>query len=222
MGELAVQGLRERQKLGRVERILEATRELIREQPGREPTVDAIAGRADVAPATVFNLVGPREQIWAALADAALAQALERVDGVDAHDPHDRARQIVATTVDVFVSDADVHRLVLSKWSTSGALLEQDPTAKLRSCLREGSASGTLDAHIDVRSLARHIATACTGAMHQWVAGTIDERELRRRCLAAVDLTFAAVASDEVTRRRYLMPARLQKRKGPKRRSRLE
>lgn len=220
MPELAPEGLRERQKRGRVERILKATRELIREQPGRAPTVEAIAERADVAPATVFNLVGPRERIWAALADAALADALGRIAEGSAEDPRDRARQIVATTLDVFLADAAVYRLVLSKWSASGKLLERDPTAELRACLRDGSGAGTLAAQIDVRALARHISTACTGAMHQWVAGTIDERELRRRCLVAVDVTFVAVAADEATRRRYLAGPLLQERKEPARRSR--
>jgi AcrR family transcriptional regulator len=220
MAEPAPEGLRERNKRGRAERILEATRELIREQPERDPTVDAIARRADVAPATVFNLIGPRERIWAALADAALGEALESIADADAEDPHDRARQIVTTTIDVFVADAAVYRHVLSKWSASGALLEHDPTAELRACLREGSTTGTLDEQIDVRALARHIATACTGAMHQWVAATIDQRELRRRCIGAVDITFAAVASDEETRRHYLAAVPLtNKRKEPRRRS---
>lgn len=218
MTELAREGLRERHKRGRVERILEATRDLIREQPGHEPTVEAIARRAEVAPATVFNLVGTRERIWDALADSALAEALERVAYADADDPRDRARQIVTTTVDVFVEDADVYRLVLSKWSASGGLLEHDPTAELRACLRDGSATGALDTEIDVRALARHIGTACTGAMHQWVAGTLDERELRRACLAAVDITFAAVAADDGTRRRYLATVPLRKRKKSTRR----
>ena len=60
-------GLRERNRERRIAQILEATRELLREAPHESPSVERIAQRAEVAPATVFNLIGPRESIWAAL-----------------------------------------------------------------------------------------------------------------------------------------------------------
>ena len=72
-------GLRERRKLRRVDRILQAARDLLREGGGDVPTVEQVAERAEVATATVFNLVGTRENLWAALANEALAELEERV-----------------------------------------------------------------------------------------------------------------------------------------------
>src|SRR5271165_5207429 len=87
--DAAAEGLRARGKRQRRQRILDAARELLHEDPDQGLTVPRIAERADVSPATVFNLVGPRERIWAALADHALG-------GVDysslpSEDPHERA-----------------------------------------------------------------------------------------------------------------------------------
>lgn len=198
-------GLRERNKARRAQQILDATRELIRSDPDRSPTVEEIAARAEVAPATVFNLVGPRERIWAALADEALAEAHERIAAHPKEaDPHQSARLIVATTLDVLLADAAVYRHALAHWSESGKLLERDPTSELRDCLIAARDAGILAADLDLGALARIVATTCTGAMHQWAAGLIGERALRQRCVAAVDLVFAAGAANQKSRDRYV------------------
>ena len=68
------EGLRERNKRTRTGRILQATRELLRERDAQTLTLEQIADRAEVAPGTVFNLVGPRERLFAALIDQAHEQ----------------------------------------------------------------------------------------------------------------------------------------------------
>ena len=65
-------GLRERGKLRRTERILDAALELLREDPNQNLTVDRISERAEVAPMTVYNLVGNRDEVWRAIADRGL------------------------------------------------------------------------------------------------------------------------------------------------------
>jgi AcrR family transcriptional regulator len=57
------EGLRERHKRARAERILQAVRELLRERDVQTVTLEQIAERAEVAPGTVFNLVGARERL---------------------------------------------------------------------------------------------------------------------------------------------------------------
>jgi AcrR family transcriptional regulator len=187
--------LRERSKRRRIEQILAATRELIREQPQKPPTVEAIAARAEVAPATIFNLIGPRPQIWAAIADDALADAERRIARIADSDPLRRARQITAVTLDAMLDDPLVLRHVLSHWTESGRLLRRNPTRTLRACLGDAQKAGSLRPDADVRALADSISTSCTGALHQWAAGLIGESTLRRRCTLAVDLVFAAVAA---------------------------
>jgi AcrR family transcriptional regulator len=197
-------GLRERNKHRRVQDILEATRELIRNDPGQTPTVEAIAARAQVAPATVFNLVGTREQIWAALVDQALAVLETRIATYSGLEPHRRARRITSATIEVLLADASVNRHVLSNWSQSGRLLRRDPTRELLACLEAARDAGTLRADLNLEAIADTISTACLGAVHQWAAGLIDERRLRRRCATAVDVAFAAAASRRAAQDEFL------------------
>ena len=51
------------------------------------------------------------------------------------------------------------------------------------------------DLHIE--ALVGHIATACGGALRQWAAGQISDTAFRKRVRFAVDVTFAAAASED-------------------------
>jgi AcrR family transcriptional regulator len=206
------EGLRERNKRRRVKQILTATRELIREHPDEAPTVEAIAARAEVAPATIFNLIGPRPRIWAAIADEALAEAERRMAELSDADPYRRARHITTTTLDVLLEDPAVQRYVLSHWAESGRLLRRDPRRELLASLREAQKRKSLPRDADLRALAESISTACTGALHQWAAGLISEAALRRRCTLSVDLAFAAATTDQALRKTALRASGVQKR----------
>ena len=59
---------RERGKRRRTGEILTAARELLNELPAEEVTASRIAARAGVAPMTIFNLIGTRDDLWAAIA----------------------------------------------------------------------------------------------------------------------------------------------------------
>jgi AcrR family transcriptional regulator len=185
-------GLREQGKQRRTEQILAAARDLLREEPGRMLSVDRIADRAQVAPATVFNLVGTREQIWAALMDQLLVAAQTRVDALPELTPRERARRVVTEYVRVFTADATVTRVALAHWSESGRLLRGDGTPELVACLRAAQDEGTLRADADVAELGALVATGCTGALHQWAAGMIGSGLVLKRCRAMVDLAFDA------------------------------
>jgi hypothetical protein len=50
------------------------------------------------------------------------------------------------------------------------------------------------DLHIE--ALVGHIATACGGALRQWAAGQISDTAFRKRVRFAVDVVFAAGASE--------------------------
>src|SRR5581483_517922 len=107
-------GLRERGKQRRSERILDAALQLLREDPGQNLTIDRIAERAEVAPMTVYNLVGTRDQIWTAL----VHRALQGIDphSITAADPQERARRIVDAYIRVLRADAAVFTALLSGW----------------------------------------------------------------------------------------------------------
>jgi len=193
-------GLRERNRRRRSERILEATRELLREAPGESPSVERIAARAEVAPATVFNLVGPREQIWAALADAMLAN-VDLAASSFTGDPYSRAREIATAVVDAICADPAVHRHVIAHWREAGRLLREDPTPQLVACLRAAAERREIRGDVDLRRLTGTLTAACSGATHQWATGLISDRAFRDRCRTAVDVVFAAAGHPEAAQR---------------------
>jgi len=190
-------GLRERHKQERRERILEAIRELLRECPNETPTVERIAELADLSPATVFNLVGPREQQWAALCDALLRELDAHLVFAADEDPREQARRIVGETAELFIADAAVFRQLVNNWGRSGSLVQENPIPKLRAALRRGKASGMLRPDLHIDALVGHIATASGGALRQWAAGQISDAAFRKRVRFAVDVVFAASASED-------------------------
>jgi AcrR family transcriptional regulator len=189
-------GLRERHKQERRNRILEAIRELLRECPGQTPTVERIAELADLSPATVFNLVGRRERQWAALCDTLLEELDARLAFAADEDPREQAHRIVGETAELLIADAAVFRHLLNSWERSGPLLQDNPVPRLRAALRRGQETGMLRPEVHVEALVGHIATAAGGALRHWAAGSISDSAFRRRVHFAVDVVFAAAASE--------------------------
>ncbi|MFG2621410.1 TetR/AcrR family transcriptional regulator [Streptomyces sp. NPDC048507] len=199
----AERGLRERHKARRRARILQATRELLREGPETAVSTERIAARAQVAPATVYNLIGPREKIWEALA-AAFADELDR----RLAEPADGGpREVVAATVRLFVTDPVVSRRMVRGWEDSGLVLRHGPLPRLRRALEQERARGLLRPDVDTDALAGLVATSCVGALHQWVARLIDDDRFLARALFALDVALAAAAADP-HRDRLLAPLR--------------
>ena len=192
-------GLRERNKQRRIDAILTAALQLLRKEPEQVLTVERIATRAGVAPMTVFNLIGTREQLFRAMADSALADL--DLDGIRGRDAHDRARRIVRQVVHVLHGDADVFRVLLSQWSYVGGSLEHDPTAVIIGCFREGVASGSFAPGLDVQKYGEVVSSGLVGAISQWTSGVLSDRRFLTRALDVVDVAFAAAAADPGDRR---------------------
>ncbi len=169
---------------------------LLRESPNETPTVERIAELADVSPASVFNLVGRRDEQWAVLCDALLGELDACLAFPADEDPREQARRIVGETAELFIGDAAVFRHLVNTWGRSGALLQENPVPKLRVALGRGQAAGLLRADVHLDALVGHIATACGGALRHWAAGEITDSAFRKRVRFAVDVAFAAGASD--------------------------
>jgi len=183
-------GLRERGKRRRTVRILDAGLELLREDPQETLTVERIAARAEVAPMTVFNLVGNREQLWSAMADRAL-ESLD-LDSIRAADPRERAHRIVDAVARILRSDAAVFRELLTGWSHSGRVLAHDPTSALIECLQDAARAGHIRADVDLRRYGEVMAAGLVGTIHQWTAGLLSDRAFGIRAHAVVDVVFDA------------------------------
>jgi AcrR family transcriptional regulator len=190
-------GLRERHKRQRRERIVAAIRELLREHPEESPTVERIAALAELSPASVFNLIGPREQQWQALGDALLGELDACLAFTADEDPREQARRVVGETAELFIADPAVCKHLINSSGRTGVLLQENPIPKLRTALRRGQAAGMLRPDLHVEALVGHMATAAGGALRQWACGQISDAAFRTRVRFAVDVVFAAGASEE-------------------------
>ncbi|MET9605184.1 TetR/AcrR family transcriptional regulator [Streptomyces sp. NPDC006512] len=198
-------GLRERHKARRRSRILDATRELLRESPESVISTERIAERAEVSPATVYNLIGPREKIWEALADGFMDELEERLAALGAGDP----REVVGSTVRLFVDDPVVSRRMVRGWEESGLVLDhgRGPLVQLRLAMADARTRGLLRADVDTDALAAVVSASCVGALHQWVSALIDDDRFLARALFALDVALAAGAAD-AHREQLLAPLR--------------
>jgi AcrR family transcriptional regulator len=184
-------GLRERGKRRRTERILDAALELLREDPEENLTVERIAARAEVAPMTVFNLVGNRDQLWTAMADRALAGLDLR--SITADDPQERAHRIVDAVVRILRSDAAVFRELLAGWTHRGHVLAHDPTNALIECLQEAADTGRIKPDVSLRRYGDVMAAGLVGTIQQWTAGLLSDRAFGIRARAVVDVVWEAL-----------------------------
>ena len=184
-------GLRERGKQQRVDRILNAALEILREEPAGALTGERIAERAEVAPMTVFNLVGNREQLWAALIERALAGLDFRSVASDSEDPHARALGVVDEVTRVLCGDKRVFRALLAGWSRE-VPVAGDPTEEFVRCLEAAAVAGTISAELNTRLLGELMSAGVRGVIHQWTAGLLSDRRFRRRARDMVELVFAA------------------------------
>jgi AcrR family transcriptional regulator len=192
----ASDGLREKHKRGRRCAILRAVRELLREGADDKLTKESIALRADVAPATVYNLVGTRAQIFEALAEDFMNELEARQNMKPVREPLRRARHVVELTLDVILADPVVYTRLVRGWDESGLMLKRGPVTVLIEAFEESKELGLLLPEADARLLASSVATACVGAVHQWAAGLISARGFRARALFSLDLALAAAASE--------------------------
>jgi AcrR family transcriptional regulator len=186
----ASHGRREQAKAERVERILAAVRALLHEEPGERLTMPQIADRAGVSQMTIFNLIGARDDLWAALAEEALADWQEDVAAIQ--DPQERARAIVEKVAQAVVDDAPVFRALISSWGDSGRVLQREPSRALLDCLEQAVEERQIAPDIDVRRLASLIFSGVVGLVHQWAAGLVDNQELVTRACDLVDVAFTA------------------------------
>jgi AcrR family transcriptional regulator len=189
-------GLREKHKRGRRSAIMRAVRELLREGADDKLTKESIAQRADVAPATVYNLVGTRAKIFEALAEDFMNDVETRLQGEPVREPLARARRIVDVILDLILADPLVYTRMVRGWDESGLVLRRGPASNLIAAFEEAKELGVLMAEADARLLASSVATACVGAVHQWAAGLISARGFRARALFSLDLALAAAASE--------------------------
>jgi AcrR family transcriptional regulator len=196
-----VAGLREENKARRRAAILDAATELLRTTEPKDLTTEQIAATAGVSHATVFNLVGTRDQLLQALIDRVLYGIVDSLVELDARtggDPIAAARLIVDYSVGVFTSESAVYRRVIS---TLGSIerLEVSPAfdpAQLQvAAIREARARGIIAKAFNAEGLGRQIFVSYLGATTSWARGRIDDRGFLTAARHGLVAVLAATAT---------------------------
>lgn len=174
-------GLREQNKALRRTAILDAALSLLRHNHPSEVTTAQIADRAGLSAATVFNLVGTRDDLLVALAHRIVEDLVESLtrhhldtDG----DPIAAARLIVDESVATFTADSAAYRRVMAEIGFRHDLSHPDhlkPALLQEAAMREAQARGIIDTAFDPAGLGRQIFVSYSAAMMRWATRSISD-----------------------------------------------
>lgn len=193
-------GLRERNKAKRRNAIIDATLSLLRSFPLAEVSIERIAADAEVAPATVYNLVGSRDLLLLACVDRVverLVDALVRIDPTD--DPVAAATAIVEQSSEAFIADGHAFRQIIGalreSWET-GSALAVDPAQLQIAAMRAAQRQGLLLDDVDPAAVGRQIYLSYNGALFAWAALLLTDDGLRLAVRHGLWTALAAFGSD--------------------------
>lgn len=203
-------GLRDVNKAKRRDAVLDATVELFGQRPSEQVTTEEIAVRAGVAPATVYNLIGTRDDVVRAVVARILADLSDSLEQLDPSDPIAAAELVVDQTVQAFVADSAAFRQIvrLAPRASSVGTELVDPSEFQVTAMRTAQRLGILRDDIDAAGLARQIYLSYTGAMTLWSAGRLDDHGFSTAARHGLFTALAAAAVDD-ERERFLDQVRV-------------
>jgi AcrR family transcriptional regulator len=198
-------GLRERNKAKRRDRVLDAALDLLDRTDGSAATAEAIADAAEVSPATVYNLVGTREQLLVALLDRLVADLVgDLIAAAPADDPIAAMRSLTERAVAALVARPVAHRrVILELTAAAGAELHTrlSPATAFEVGLGQAQAAGVLLDDLDTGALAMQAYLAFNGALLRWAAGALTDAGFRTAALHGLATVLAAAAAPRHRRR---------------------
>ncbi|MEM8618656.1 MAG: TetR/AcrR family transcriptional regulator [Actinomycetota bacterium] len=202
-------GLRERNKAIRVGAILDAAVELLGREDLQAVTTEQIAAHAGVSPATVYNLVGTRDELLRSVVQRVVDDLVDAVAQATASDddPIAVAHLIVDHSVSAFTAHSRAYRQIVGAGrATEDAPSVEwvDPSQLQVAALRQAQQLGVLHADVDPEPLGRQVYISWMGAMGQWAQGTLDDHGFAVATRHGL-LSVLAAAASEPHRRAFLV-----------------
>jgi len=194
-------GRRDLNKARRRTAILDAFMGLLRTTPLENISIEAVAAQAEVAPATVYNLIGSRDLLLVACVDRvldSLVDDLVRLSVVD--DPLDAARRIVEQSCDAFIDDGDAFRQIVGAVNgiaRAGQPISMDPAQLQVSAMRAAREIGLLKVDADPVAMGRQVFLSYNGAMFAWAARQLSDEGFRAAALHGLWTVLVASAADD-------------------------
>ena len=206
------QGRREQGKARRRRRILDAAAELVEAEGLDGVTMRRLSEAAGVSYATVYNLVGAKEDVLVGVLRAGLEDLGAQLAAVGSPDPLDRARAVVAGVVDHFVGRPVLYRALVQAvhdpaTGARGLPIRRRTIALYESSIRDAIEQGSLGDELDAHVLAVHVTLAVNGVIRRWAAGEIDAAGFRAEADYALRVALLGVATPS-TRKKLLAELR--------------
>ena len=197
----AVPGRHDRNKARRRTAILNATLALLRSTPIDKVTIEAIAAQAGVAPATVYNLIGSRDQLLLACVDRVIDSLIDELVRLPVNDdPLAAAVRIVEGSCDAFIIDGDAFRQIagaVNGIARGGRSISVDPAQLQITAMRAALAKGFLRTDADPVALGRQVFLSYNGAFFAWAAGQLTDEGFRAAALHGLWTALLASAADD-------------------------
>jgi AcrR family transcriptional regulator len=191
-------GLRDLNKAKRRDAILDATVALFGQRPSDEVTTEEIAALAEVAPATVYNLIGTRDDVVRAVVARILAELADSLTQLDPTDPIAAASS--SSIRPCRHSSPTPARSARSCGSRHGHRAwgpnSSDPSEFQVAAMRHAQQLGIIRPDIDAAALARQIYLSYTGAMTLWSTGRLDDDGFSTAARHGLYTALAAAAVD--------------------------
>ena len=196
---LAVEGPRDLNKAMRRDAILDAAVILLDTRDSKDITTEEIATLAGVSAATVYNLVGTRNELMYQLVSRILTDLAESLQALNPDNPIAAAQLIIDHTVRAFVSNPNAYRQVVAVTQRAAAAhpTPVDPSSFQVVAMRQAQSMGIIRNDIDASGLARQIFLSYTGAAMQWSAGRLDDAGLLTAARHGLFTVLAAAATDD-------------------------
>jgi len=209
---LAEKGKRELGKERRRRQILDAAARLVEADGLEGLTMRRLSDGAGVSYATVYNLVGSKEDVLVALLRSRLEEVGVELATSALRDPLERARVLVARVVDHFVARPRLYRPLVVAVHEPAAGARGLPirlrTIELHeTAIREAMERGLLRRDLDPHVLARHVTLAVNSAIRRWAAGESSATAFRAEAEYALAVSLLGIAAPS-TRKKLLAELR--------------
>ena len=190
--------LRERGKARRHADIVAAAATLWRDRGFDNVSLAQIAAAAEVAPQTVYNLIGGPD----AIAFAVIRRLLDQLDLALAETPAsgvELAIEAARLCSELYISDAALFRQLqvrIPRMLFQGVHLGRDVAQIVVAAVADAQRAGQVSSDVDPEMLGRAIYTAYIGALYEWAYGDTDDATFLLSGEIAVLAPVAACATD--------------------------
>jgi AcrR family transcriptional regulator len=222
LGGHGVNGLRLQNMQLRRERIIASARKIIFRDGLESLSLRRMAEEAGITVPTLYNLIGSRDHIIAALCDDALDELDRRLDALDAHTSGlMRAEAIVVLSAKLFCGEPKVYRPVvqaveyqaLQRGATPRGIRALARCASLQAeACRLAARDGALRGRLDPDLLGEQILDLYRVAMRRWVMKDLDDLGFLDYALQGLFVCLLADATEQAAPMIRLRLSEIQKR----------